>query len=469
MINKSTTRWNLFFSMILLASCVNDRNNITSIHIGTHGNNELKIQMDVATSKDSEMFVEYWSDSVDNKEKITSSTSPIGTSHAFVLCNIIPETNYEYQLVTIRDYKETKSKIYTFESRKLPSWLQKQFKADYHSQDLLPTNFKTGFMLMSKRETPGVAYIVDYKGNLRWYHTVSGTGFKVSRFTNEKSIISILGKNDEPTSYGSEILEINIEGDTLTHIKKGEEDFKQTIHHEIIKKGANEIVTITLDERVMDLSSIGGKKNDTVIGDGILIMNKKGKELWKWSVFDVLDPLKDKNLLKTKKDWLHANSLNYDTDGNFIMSFYNTGQIWKIDSQTGNVIWKLGKGGTINMPADCDFSESHAVHVNEKGDLMFFDNGVEKKQSSVFTLNIDEKKQEAKLINHIELPIDVYSARMGSAYTISDDAILVACSKRHITVLVNNKGVILWTLESNIPPYRVQFIPEDDLKPYLLN
>jgi hypothetical protein len=98
--------------------------------------------------------------------------------------------------------------------------LQKQFKSSYNDPKLLPKEFKEGFMLLSKRETPGVAYIIDYKGNLRWYHTVAGTGFKVSRFTKDKSIISILGKNDEPTSYGSEILEINLEGDTLTHLKK---------------------------------------------------------------------------------------------------------------------------------------------------------------------------------------------------------------------------------------------------------
>ncbi|MNQ89983.1 hypothetical protein D3C85_1053080 [compost metagenome] len=79
-------------------------------------------------------------------------------------------------------------------------------------------------MLLAKRETPGVAYIVDYQGNLRWYHTVEGTGFKVAHFTKDQTIISILGKNDEPTSYGSEILEINLQGDTLTHIKKGQGD-----------------------------------------------------------------------------------------------------------------------------------------------------------------------------------------------------------------------------------------------------
>jgi outer membrane protein assembly factor BamB len=470
MIKEIILKWSLIFSAVLIVSCSkNEGNIIKTINIGTHGNNELKIQIDVATSTDAKVFAEYWPDKIGSKGKISSPISEKGLSHSLVLCNISPETKYTFQLITIHDGIKKRSKNYTFQSRKLPEWLQKQFKSSYNDPKLLPKEFKEGFMLLSKRETPGVAYIIDYKGNLRWYHTVAGTGFKVSRFTKDKSIISILGKNDEPTSYGSEILEINLEGDTLTHLKKGQGDLKYTIHHEIIKKNANEIVTLFVDERITDLSAIGGKKKDTINGDGILILDRKGKKLWKWSVFDVMDPMKDKALLKNKKDWMHANSLNYDKDGNFIISFYNNGQIWKVDAHTGKVIWKLGKGGTIKMPADCNFSQAHAAHINQQGNLMFFDNGVDKKQSSVFAFTIDEKNNATKLNLHIKLPKDIYNERMGSAYMVDNKTILACCSKRHITVLVNTKGALLWTLESNIPPYRVQFIPSDILKPYLSN
>jgi arylsulfate sulfotransferase len=470
MIKNLILKLSLVFSAVVLVSCTkNEGNIITAIKIGTHSNNELKIQIDVTTSTDAKVFAEYWPDTIGSKAKILSPISKNGLSHSLVLCNISPETNYTFQLITIQDNVKKTSKTYTFQSRKLPVWLQTQFKASYKNPKLLPKEFKEGFMLLSKRETPGVAYIIDYKGNLRWYHMVAETGFKVSRFTEDQSIISILGKNDEPTSYGSEILEINLEGDTLTHLKKGQGDLKYTIHHEIIKKNTNEIVTLFVDERIADLSSIGGKKKDTINGDGILILDRKGKKLWKWSVFDVMDPMKDKALLKNKKDWMHANSLNYDKDGNFIISFYNNGQIWKVDSHTGKVIWKLGKGGTIKAAADCNFSQAHAAHINRQGNLMFFDNGIDKLQSSVFALSMDEKNNAAKLNLHIKLPKDVYSERMGSAYMIDDQTILACCSKRHITVLVNTKGVLLWTLESAIPPYRVQFIPADNLKPFLLN
>lgn len=468
MIKKLIQYGSFILVLLALASCSNNQI-ISNINIGTHGNNELKIQIDVTTNDQAQVYAEYWSDKKGTQSKITSPISNSGLKHSLVLCNITPETSYSFQLITVQDGNKQTSKVYTFKSRKLPEWLQKQFKANCPKPELLPENFKKGFMLLAKRETPGTAYIVDYKGNLRWYHTLEGTGFKVVHYTKEQTILSILGTNDEPTSYGSEILEINLQGDTLTHIKKGQADLKQVLHHEIIKKSENEIVALTVEQKIIDLTSIGGKKQDTINGDGILILDKKGKQLWKWSVFDDLDPFKDKNLLKTKKDWTHANSLSYDADGNFLISFYNNGQIWKINSKTGKVIWKLGKGGTMKMAPDTNFSQAHAAHIDQDGSLLFFDNGVDIKQSSVFALKVDEKNNAVNLDFHIQLPKDIYNDRMGSAYMINKDLFLVCCSKRHITVLTNKKGVLLWALESEIPPYRTIFIPEEKLKPFLLN
>jgi arylsulfate sulfotransferase len=292
-------------------------------------------------------------------------------------------------------------------------------------------------------------------------------GFKVLHFTKDNTLLSILGRNDEPTSYGSEILEINLLGDTLLHLKKGQGDFKQTIHHEILKNDKGQLVTLFVDQKIMDLGSIGGGKKDTVNGDGIIVMDKTGKQVWKWSVFDVMDPLKDPHLLKTKKDWMHANSLNYDTDGNYLMSFYNNGQIWKIDSKTGKVIYKFGKGGTIAMPAECNFTQAHAAHINPQGNIMFFDNGVEKHQSGVFAMKIDEQGKSSKIAMHFQLPKEIFNGRMGSAYMINDTTTLVCCSKRHIIVLANSKGVLQWTMETSVPTYRAEFIKYKQLDPYL--
>jgi len=452
--------------LTVFAGC-NNSPAIKEIKVGLHNNNELKIQIDVLTDAPADAYAEYWIDKGADTTKQVSPVSKNTEKHKLILCNIAPKTNYAYHIVTIANGVKTVSKTYTFSSHELPLFLQEQFTAKSASENHIPAAFKDGLMLINKRYAPGVAYLVDYKGQIKWYHMIDNLGFKVIHFTKDHTLLSILGRNDEPTSYGSEILEVNLEGDTLLHLKKGQGDFKQTIHHEILKNASNQIVTLFVDQKIMDLTSVGGGKKDTVNGDGIMVMDKTGKQLWNWSVFDVMDPFKDPKLLKTKKDWMHANSLNYDKDGNYLISFYNNGQIWKVDAHTGKVIWKFGKGGDIAMPAECNFTQAHAAHINMEGNLMFFDNGVEKHQSGVFAMKLDEQQKTSKIDLHIQLPKEVFNGRMGSAYMVNDTSVLCCCSKRHILVLSDRKGVLLWTMETAVPTYRAIFIKNSELNPYL--
>jgi arylsulfate sulfotransferase len=452
---------------LIFSGCSNSGGGIIKeIHIGLHNNNHLKIQVDVLTVEPADAYAEYWEGN-DSTNTMQSAIVKNATQHSLVLCNILPKTNYTYRIITIDNGVKKVSKTYTFKSHDLPLWLQEQFKAINTCPKLVPQQFKDGLMLLNKNYSPGTAFLVDYKGQLRWYHTVDGMAYKVVHYTKDKTVLSLLGTNDDPTSYGRQILEVNLQGDTVLNLKKGQGDFTQLIHHEILKNDQGQLVTLTVDKKIMDLSSVGGSKQDTVNSDGIIVLDSHAKKIWKWSVFDALDPLKDPNIIKTKKDWTHANSLNYDTDGNYLISFFNTGQIWKVDAKTGKVIWKFGKGGTVAMPAECDFSQAHAVHINRNGNMLFFDNGVKKQQSGVFAMKLDEAKQTSTIDFHIQLPKEVFNGRMGSAYMINDTSLLVCCSKRHILVLTDKKGVLLWTMELAMPSYRAEFVRTDQLAPYL--
>ncbi len=457
------------FSMwvLLLTACRYGGSAVREIRIGIHHNNQLQIQIDAVTGDSAVTFVRYWPDSLGVSRAYESPKSGFGVNHSMVLLNIVPKTKYSFQVVTLAPGGEKASKVYPFTSPALPLWLEEQFIATKDSLGLVPPVFKEGLMLLNKRETPGLDYIVDYKGNIRWYHEVDGTGFKVTHFTKDQTIVSILGKNDEPTSYGSEILEINLMGDTVDYLKKGTNDLHYSIHHEILKNEAGQYVTLFVDQRLLDLRSVGGGAQDTVNGDGILILDKAGHKVWSWSVFDVVDPLKDPNLLKTRRDWMHANSLNYDKDGNYLASFYNNGQIWKIDAHTGKVLWKFGKGGSFAMPADCNFSQAHAAHINAQGNLMFFNNGLDRRISEAYAIRLNEASLTAATDLHVQLPPDIYNDRMGSAYLINDTTILCCSSKRKITVLANRKGTLLWDMETAIPPYRVEFLTREQVSPWL--
>ena len=62
------------------------------------------------------------------------------------------------------------------------------------------------------------------------------------------------------------------------------------------------------------------------MGDGIVIYDLKGNKIWKWNIFDHVDPTSESFIIR--EDWSHANAIDVDYDGNFLVSFRNFDQIW---------------------------------------------------------------------------------------------------------------------------------------------
>ena len=335
---------------------------------------------------------------------------------------------------------------------------------------LLPPVFQKGYIMVYQRRSPGSVMLLNVKGEIVWSYHSPTTGFKVVRFTKNHSLICITGTKENDPGYGNAILELSLKGDTLLYLKKGQKDFQQTIHHEILLNSKNQVVTLSREERIINLTSKGGLAKDTVVGDGILVLDRQGRQVWKWTVFDKLDPLLDDKIIANKKDWMHANSIAFDKDGNYLISFYNNGQIWNVNATTGNVNWKFGRNGDFEIPPNSLFDEAHAAYVNYKGWLMFFDNGANKKLSRSLAFELDKVSKKAKPMIDAWLPPPLYTDRMGSSYLINDTSLLVCASKHKTVALVNLQGSFLWQLKTNrMESYRAEFIPKEMLAPNLNN
>jgi len=346
--------------------------------------------------------------------------------------------------------------------------IKDSFWIDCANLSLLPSVFQQGYVMLYQREEPGSIVLLDVKGNVVWSYQSVNTGFKVVRFTKNHSFLCLTGTKENELGYGNAIVELSLGGDTLLYLKKGQKDFQQTIHHEILLNSKNQVVTLCREERVLNLLSKGGSAKDTVVGDGIMVLDRQGHQIWKWSVFDKLDPLLDNSILKNKKDWMHANSIAFDEDSNYLVSFYNNGQIWKINSATGNVIWKFGNNGDFVIPANAVFDQAHAVNITSKGWLMFFDNGTNRKISRSLAFTLERNSKKAQPVLNVWLPPPLYTDRMGSSYLINDTSLLVCASKHKTVALTNLRGTFLWQLKTNrIASYRAEFIPKVMLAPYL--
>jgi len=420
--------------------------------------NVLMKKIHIACNRKADIWVRYWEQG-NTAERFATAVSQNKKEHTLSLVLLKPATAYAYEIVTRagKTVHVISEEPGQFKTEEIPPEIREMI-TPAEIQDRLPESFLKGYTLLARRDLPGQMYLVNAKGRIVWYHTIKNAGFKVAHFTKRSTVLSIAAPLTYPTSYGNEILEISLAGDTVVHLKKGEKGFDKTIHHELFYNDRDQLVTLTLEKKAMDLSRVGGAKADTVTGDGILILDRNGNAVWHWSVFDVLDPLNDPQILKDKADWLHANSLSIDTDGNYLLSFYLSGQLWKINAKNGQLIWKLGRGGDYTFPGGGMFSEAHAAYRSSQGQLMLFENGTHKQQSRVLVYTLDEQERKAWLNRSIELPPYLYSERMGSAYRVSDSGTLVCSAQAQSVSLLDNSGKILWRVRTGFIPYRAEFI-----------
>lgn len=446
------------FFFLLLSGCGPDGGvKLIAVNEGASAVNVLMQKIHIVCDQKADIFVRYWESAAPGKIFVTK-VSPGKKEHTLSLLLLKPATAYQYEVVARSGKAENSiSAVRTFVTKQIPMATQEMVMPS-EMQDTLPGRFLNGYTLIARRDLPGQMYIVDAKGKIVWYHTIKDAGFKVAHFTKKATVLSIAAPLSYPTSYGNEILEISLAGDTVFHLKKGEKGFDKTIHHEIFYNDLGQMVTLTLEKKVFDLSRAGGTKADTVTGDGILILDDKGNKIWHWTVFDVLDPLTDPQILKDKADWLHANSLSVDTDGNYLLSFYLSGQIWKIDAKTGKRIWTLGRGGDYAFPRGGMFHEAHAAYKAPGNRLTLFENGTHRQRSRVLVYQLDEPGHKAYLNESIELPGYLYSERMGSAYWVDDSSVLVCSAQASSVSLLGPSGKILWRIRTGFVPYRAEFI-----------
>jgi hypothetical protein len=453
----------ILVSLTLIAFLIYTRiTRIEDIQLSYPDRNFIKVDIRIDLNAPARVCIQYraLSDSVIYRTPVTEK----GEEHLFHLMNLDQETKYEYEVLFPDKIVKKRFRRF-FEVGVPPPWVA---GCTYDKLDYIPEaeELGNGYIFIYQRKDPGVFLFLDGDWNIRWYHQVEGTRIKVATRTPENTIIAILGGDEYRTAYGDEILEINLVGEEVTRFGKEDNILDKTIHHEVILNDENEIITLTVDEQIFDLRAFGGTKHDTVKSDGILVLDKKGNKRWEWSVFDVLDPLSDPEILNDKEDWGHANAIGIDKDGNYLVSFYDWNQIWKINSESGELIWKFGEKGDYKMYPEDYFSGQHAVHINQEGDLMIFDNGTDNQISRTLSFTLDEQKKSVRKVIDAPLEPRFYSGRSGSSYLLDYGKILQCSSNSETVLLTDRKGDILWYLRPSSLAYRAEYIPANIFDDY---
>ncbi|MDN5215185.1 aryl-sulfate sulfotransferase [Fulvivirgaceae bacterium BMA12] len=413
------------------------------------GRNNLRFEIGVETTAAGSVQIKYWK-SKEEGEVFISDISTDDTKHLITLSPLSPGEKYTFTTILKTADCQIESDPREFAVGTVPSNLTPMSWVAFDS-----TAF-SGYLLLQRRTPRGNVHLIDRHGEIVWYQTIEGM-VKVSHWTKENTILVLYGNDQHKNSAGADIVGYDLSGKKTLHLNLEEKGY--IAHHEVTLDADGNVMALVYDNRILDLTSKGGEANQSVIGDGILILDRNGKELWKWSVFDHHDPLADPDLLGHLDDWGHANALSVDMDGNFLLSFRDWNQVWKVDAKTGEVLWKFGEGGDFELDSTLHFSGQHAIHRNARGHYMLFDNGREQRKSRILSFTLDTAAFTAAPEIVIDLPDEFYADRMGSAYLIDNGNILVCTPRSRSILVLNPEGEILCNAYVGVPdPYRAEYV-----------
>ena len=194
-------------------------------------------------------------------------------------------------------------------------------------------------------------------------------------------------------------------------------------------------------------------------------MNTQGEIVKKWSCFDHLNPLDHPNITtkKVKEDWIHANSIDQDSEGNYYMTTNRDSELWKINGRTGELVYRVGENGTIKPTANLLSHGIHCAVVQSPNEVLVIDNARENKTtgSRALIYKVNEHSKTVSVPLEVALPKGQFSTTRSNVQFIDNQHVLFALSTQKQVIITNRNTTpeIYRTLLLPQTFYRVTYIP----------
>ena len=295
-------------------------------------------------------------------------------------------------------------------------------------------------------------FATDLQGRLIWYLRVSdgitrvlpggrflsqGDGSNSVNSTREEQMLreyDLAGNILHETNAGAVGEQLAAHG-IHSDCRAGGKECLSGFHHEAIRLPNGHTLAIAGLERMMPAGTQGSDGPVDVVGDVVVDLDEDFQVAGLWNEFDHLD-LKRKSvfgatcrtgqggcppiLLAPKANgWTHSNSLQYiPSTGDFLVSIPEQDWVvkvdWKNGKGTGNILWRLGRGGDFKLEGaneDAWFSYAHDVGyepvgsdtltVADDANIQFKKDQKTGTRAQVWKL--DETNHVAKLVYNVDL------------------------------------------------------------------
>ncbi|KAF3055264.1 hypothetical protein GL218_07659 [Daldinia childiae] len=301
-------------------------------------------------------------------------------------------------------------------------------------------------------------YIFRDNGDLVWsgygIYSIWSTNFQAGRWRGKDILFSFEGDHNPGYGHGhGHITIMDNHYETIRELRAGNHKLVDKHEFHIINEETGLIQIYQPVAR--DLTAWGGSVEQQWIVNSIIqeLDIATGKLLFEWSSLDYVSP--DEAILPINPgqagsgfnssdawDYFHINSVDKDSEGNYLISARDACSIHKINGTDGSIIWKLnGKDSSFKVPKDAEFCfQHHARFISQYDDIeiiSLYDNSAHGTEhsggSEVHTaptssgkiVKVNTTSWEAELVQAFFPPDGLLSKSQGSTQTLPNGNVLV--------------------------------------------
>jgi Arylsulfotransferase (ASST) len=301
----------------------------------------------------------------------------------------------------------------------------------------------------------GGSMIIDDRGQVVWFYPLRGPYGRTMNFETQ----TYQGK--DVLTWGQTPGEYVIFDASYREISRfrAANGYVDGDHHEFLISPQDTALITIYNAVPRDLSSVGGKE-DSVAWQGIVqeLDIETREVLFEWRSIDHVGL--DETYVTPSEDhypgidYFHINSIDVDHDDNLLISARETSAVYKIDRNSGEVIWRLGgKQSDFEMGPGTRFAFQHDARRLPDGTISIFDNGslvfengtpkaVE--ESRAIVLELDEKRMLASLVREYTHPDKQYADAAGNMQVLPNGNVFVGWGRGLAVSEFSNDGELLF-------------------------
>ena len=336
--------------------------------------------------------------------------------------------------------------VRTFRSR--PELTPPAIEITHQAHDTGP-----GYIFVAAKKGAGQdgPMIFDNLGRLVWFSKDRyATDFKVQRYMGEPVLTWWEGEILAGHGVGEYVI---FDGSyrEITRVQAGN-GYRGDLHEFSITPQDTALLT-AYTETQTDLSAIGGPKEGMAWGGIAQELDiETGEVLFEWRSLEHVGveesyrkPPQDPS---TPLDYFHINSIDVDFDDNLLISAKGTYAVYKIDRESGEVLWRLGgKQSDFEMGPGTRTVSQHDARRQRDGTITIFDNGAPPEvheQSRGIVVDLDMEGMSATLVREFTLPNEPLSTSQGNLQVLPNGNVFAGWGSEPYSSEFSHDGKLLF-------------------------